>query len=124
MSLELVLPLRLPDCTVSGQTDIWNLAVDTRFSSPECAAIHWTVREVELLHIGTSTRVTIYHGRLCRDDRKIATVACKLAFGDDAVALLTDEARLYHEKLQALQGRRIPICYRFYTGTTPEGPTF
>ena len=79
------------------------------------------VTALELLHEGR--RKEVYRGTLSEPIEDAPYVACKVAYGQNAMRKLRHEAALYQGRLKPLQDAWVPICYGYFVGDTDEGLT-
>ena len=79
------------------------------------------VTALELLHEGR--RKEVYRGTLAEPIEDAPYVACKVAYGQNAMRKLRHEAALYQGRLKPLQDAWVPICYGYFVGDTDEGLT-
>ena len=79
------------------------------------------ITELELLHEGH--RKEVYRGTLAEPIEDALYVACKVAYGQNAMRKLRHEAALYQGRLKPLQDAWVPICYGYFVGETDEGLT-
>lgn len=79
------------------------------------------ITEVLLLREGR--RKEAYRGTLSEPVEGKPFVVCKVAYGQNAMAVLKREAELYQGKLKQLQGVRVPTCFGYFIGDKDEGLT-